>query len=151
MFTDKQIFAERLVYARYNPCTSIIQFRSVTQSCLNLCDPMDCTMPGFPVHHHLPELDQTRVHLVSDATQPSHALSSPSPPAFRIFSKCVSSSHQVAKVLEFQLHHHFFQWIFSTDLLRTDWFDLLAVQGTLKSLLQQTVQKHQFFSAQVSL
>ena len=57
---------------------------SVAQSCLTLCDPMDCSTPGFPVLHHLPELAQTHVHLVGDAIQPSHPLLSPSPPAFNL-------------------------------------------------------------------
>jgi len=60
------------------------QFSSVAQSCPTLCDPMDCSMPGFPVHHQLPELAQTHVHQVSDAIQPSHPLFSPSPPAFHL-------------------------------------------------------------------
>ena len=62
----------------------IVQFSSVAQSCPTLCDPMDCSMPGFPVHRQLPELAQTHVHRVSDAIQPSHPLSSPSPPAFTL-------------------------------------------------------------------
>ena len=83
--------------------------------------PMDCSTPGFPVHHHLPELPQTHVHWVSDAIQPSHPLSSPSP-AFNLSQhQClfqwVSSSHQVAKVLELQLQHQSFQWIFRADFL----------------------------------
>ena len=99
-----------------------IQFSSVTQSCLTLCHPMDCSTPGLPVHHHLLELTQTHVFWVSDATQPSHALSSPLPPAFNLphnqgLFQWVSSSHQVAKVLEFELQHQSFQWIFRTDLL----------------------------------
>ena len=89
------------------------QFSSVTQSCLILCNLMDCSTPGFPVHHQLLELDQTYVHRVSDAIQPSHPLSSPSPPALNLSQhqdlfKWVSSSHQVAKVLEFQLQHQTF-------------------------------------------
>ena len=95
---------------------------SVTQSCPTLCDPMDCSMPGFLVLHHLLQLIQTHVHWVSDTTQPSHPLSSPSPPAFNFSQhqglfKWVSSSHQVAKVLEFQLQHQSFQWSPRTDLL----------------------------------
>ena len=95
---------------------------SVTQSCPTLYDPMDCSMPSLPVHHQLLEFTQTHVHWVSDAIQPSHPLSSPSPPAFNLFQhqglfKWVNSSHQVAKVLEFQLQHQFFQWIFRTDFL----------------------------------
>ena len=65
-------------------CVCIVQFSSVDQPCLTLCDPMDCSMPGFPVHHQLPELTQTYIHRVSDAIQPSHPLLSPSPPAFNL-------------------------------------------------------------------
>ena len=97
------------------------QFSSVTQSCPTLCNPMDCSMPGLPVHHQIPELAQTHVHRVDDAIQPSHPLSSPS--AFNLSQnqdlfQGVSSSHQMAKVLEFQLQHQSFQWIFITDCLR---------------------------------
>ena len=100
----------------------IPQFSSVTQSCPTLCDPMDCSMPSLPVHHQLPELTQTHVHCVSDAIQPSHPLSSPSPPTFNLSQhqglfQWVGSLHQVAKVLEFQLQHHSFQWIFRTELI----------------------------------
>ena len=106
-----------------------------------LFDPMDCSTPGLPVHHQLPAFTQTHVHRVGDAIQPSHPLSSPSPPAFNLSQhqglfKWVSSSHQVAKLMEFQLQHQFFQWMFRTNFFRMDWLDLLAVQGTLKSLLQ---------------
>ena len=122
-----------------------MHFSSVTQSSPTLCNPMDCSMPGFPVHHHLPEPAQTHVHWVGDAIQPSQTLSSSSP-AFSLSQhqglfQWVSSSHQVAKVLEFQFQHQSFQWIFRTDSFRTDWFDLLAVQGTLKSLLQHHSSK----------
>ena len=87
-----------------------------------LYDPMDCCTPGFHVNHQLPEFTQTHVHWVSDAIQPSHPLSSPSPPAFNLYQhqglfQWVHSSHQVAKVLEFKLHHQSFQWIFRTDFL----------------------------------
>ena len=94
-------------------------FSSVTQSCPTLCNPMDCSMPGFPVHHQLQELAQTRVHQVGDAIQPTHPLSSPSLPVFLAhhqgLCKWVSSLHHVVKVLEFQLQHQSFQWIFRTD------------------------------------
>ena len=101
---------------------SSVQFSSVAQSCLTLCDPIDCSMPGFPVHHQLPELAQTHVHLVGDAIQPSHPLLAPSPHAFNLpqhqgLFQWVSSSHQVAKVLEFQLQYQCFQQIFRTDFL----------------------------------
>ena len=102
-----------------------VQFSSVTQSCPTLCNPMDCSTPGFPVHHQLPDLAQTHVHWVGDAIQLSHPLSSPPPPAFNLSQhqglfKWVSSSNQLAKVLEFQLQHQSFQWIFRTGFLQ-DW------------------------------
>ena len=94
---------------------------SFTQSCLTLCHPMDYSTPGFPDHYQLPELTQTHVHWVCDAIQPAHPLSSPSPPAFSLSQhqglfQWVSSSHEVAKVLEFQLEHQFFQRAPMTDL-----------------------------------
>ena len=84
--------------------------QSVTQSCLTLCDPMNCSTPGLPVHLQLQESTQTHIHWVGDVIQPSHPLSSPSPPALNLpqhqgLFKCVSSSHRVAKALEFQLQH----------------------------------------------
>ena len=109
----------------YTCSVSVYSFSRVrlVQSCPTLRDPMDCSTPGFPVHRQLPELAQTHVHWVGDAIQRSHPLSSPSPPAFNLSQhqglfKWVSSSHQVAKVLEFQLQHQSFQWTFRTDLLQ---------------------------------
>ena len=101
----------------------LLQFSSVTQLCLTLCEPMDCSMPGFPVHHQLPEFTQTHIYQVSDAIQPSHPLSSPSPTALNLSQhqglfQWVSSSHQVAKVLELQLQHQYFQWTPRADLLQ---------------------------------
>ena len=100
---------------------SIVQFSSVAQSCPTLWNPMDCSMPGLPVHHQLPELAQTHVHHVSDAIWPPHPLSSPSPPAPNLSSIRVFSKESVlcllAKVLEFQLQHQSFQWIFRVDFL----------------------------------
>ena len=92
-----------------------VQFSSVAQSCPTLCEPMDCSTPGLPVHHQLPEFIQTHVHWVGNAKQPSHPLSTPSPFTFNLSQyQClfqwVSSSHQVAKVLELQLQHHSFLW-----------------------------------------
>ena len=86
---------------------SWVQFSSVAQSCLTLCDPINCSTPGLPVHHQLLEFTQTHVHRVSDAIQPSHPLSSPSPPVpnpsqHQSLFQWVNSSHEVAKVLEFQ-------------------------------------------------
>ena len=88
--------------------TVSVQFTSVTQSCPTLCDPMNHSMPGLPVHHQIPEFTQTHVHRVGDAIQPSHPLSSPSPPApnpsqHQSLFQRVNSLHEVAKVLEFQL------------------------------------------------
>ena len=102
---------------------------------------MDCSTPGFPVLHQLPELAQTHVHQVNDVIQSSHPLSSPSPPALSLSQhqglfQWVSSLHQNIMVLELQLQHQSFQWISGLISFRMDWLDLLAVQGTLKSLLQ---------------
>ena len=98
------------------------QFSSVAQSFLTLCDPMKGSMPGLPVHHKLPEFTQTHVHRVSDAIQPSHPLSSPSPAPnpsqHHGLFQWVNSSHEVAKVLEFQPQHQSFQWTPRTDLLQ---------------------------------
>ena len=111
-----------------NRAPVLYAFQLIVQSLLNrvwLCDPINCSTPGFPVRHQLPELAQTHVHQISDAIQPSHSLSSPSPPAFNpsqhqgLF-QWVSSSHQVAKVLELQLQPQSFQWRFRTDFL-LDW------------------------------
>ena len=126
--------------------TLLALFSSVAQLCLTLCNPMDCSTPGFHVLHQLPELAQTHVHQVGDAIQPPYPLSSPSPPAFNLSQhhdlfQWNSSLHQVAKVLEFQYQHQSFQWIFRTDSFRIDWFHLHAVQGTLKSLLQHHSSK----------
>ena len=103
----------------------VTQFSSVAQLFLTPCDPMDCSMPAFPVHDQLPEFTQTHVHWVGDAIQPSHPLLSASPPAFNLSQhqglfKWVSSSHQVAKGLEFQLQQQSFQWVFRTDFSK-DW------------------------------
>ena len=100
---------------------SVAMFCSVTKSCLILCDPVDCSVPGFPVLHYLPEFAQTHVHWVNDAIQPSHSLLSPSPPPFDLFQhqglfQWVSTSHQVAKILELQ--HQSFQWVFREFPLR---------------------------------
>ena len=92
----------------FNSRFDTTQFSSVAQLCPTLCDPMNCSTPGIPVHHQLLEFTQTHVHRVSDAIQPSHSLSFPSPPApnpsqHQSLLQSVNSSHEVAKVLEFQL------------------------------------------------
>ena len=119
----------------------------VTQLCPTLCDPMNCSTPGLPVHHQLPEFTQTHDHQVGDAIQPSHPLSSPSPPAsnestlrmrwpkYWSFSFSISPSNEHPGLISF----------------RMDWLDLPAVQGTLSRVFSNTtVQKHQFFGAQPS-
>ena len=103
--------------------TGSVQFSSVAQSCSTLCDPMNHSIPGLPVHYQHPEFTQTHVHWVGDAIQPSHPLSSPSPPApspsqHQSLFQWVNSSHEVAKVLEFQLQHHSFQRTPRADLLQ---------------------------------
>ena len=133
---------------------SSVQFSSVTQSCPTLCEPMDCSTPGFPVHYLLPEFTQTHVHRVGDATlilcyplllPPSifpsiRVFSNESVfhirwPKYRSFNFSISPSSEYSGLIPF----------------RTIWLDLLVVQGTLKSLLQHHSSKHQFFSAHLSL
>ena len=127
---------------------------SVTPSCPPPFDPLDCSMPGFPVLHHLPELAQTHVHRVSHAMKPSHPRSSPSPPFFSLSQhhgllKWVTSSHRVVKVLELQ--HQPFQWIQDWSPLGwTGWISLQS-KGLSRVFFHTTVQKHQFFYAQPSL
>ena len=140
------------------PLLLMVQFSSVALSCMILCDPMDCSTLGLPVHHQFPEFTQTHVHLVGDAIQPSHPLSSPSPPAFILSQhqglfKGVSSSHQVAKVLKLckasasalpmNIQARF-------PLGWTGWISLLF-KGLSRVFSNTTVQKYQFFSTQLSL
>ena len=113
---------------------------SVATSCPTLLSPTDCSTPDFSVLYHLPEFAQICVHRVGDAIQPSHPLLPPFPPALNLsqhqgFFQCISSSHQVAKVLEFQLSISSSNEYSGLISFRVDWFDLPAVQGTLKSLL----------------
>ena len=127
-----------------------VQFTSVAQSFPTLCSPMNRSTPGLPVHHQLLEFTQTHVHQVGDAIQPSHPLSSPSPPApntspYQGLLQWISSSHEVAKVLEFQLQHQSFQWTPKIISFRMYWLDILAVQGTLNSLLQHQSSKASIF------
>ena len=116
-----------------------VQFSSVSQLCPTLCNPMDGSTPGLPVHHQCPELTQTHVHQVSDAIQPSHLLSAPSPPpsvfsSIRVFSKESVLHIRWPKYWSFSFSispFNEYSWLIS---FRIDWFDLLAVQRTLKSL-----------------
>ena len=139
-----------------------VQFSSVAQSCSTLCDPMNRHMPGLPVHHQILEFTQAHVHQVSDAIQPSHPLSSPSPPAPN------PSQHQSLFSNESTLHMRWLKyWSFSFSIIpskdipglisfRMDWLDLLAIQGALKSLLQHHSSKASillcsvFFTVQLS-
>ena len=133
-----------------------VQFSSVTQSSSNLCDPMNCSTPGLPVLHQLPEATQTHVHWVDNAIQLSHPLSSPSPPAFNLSQhqglfKWLSSLHQVAKVLEFQLQHQSSNE--HPGLISLGWTDWISLHSKRLSRVfsNTTVQKHQFFGTQLSL
>ena len=118
------------------------KFSSVQSlSCVWLCKPKDWRTPGLPVHHQLPELAQAHVHRVSDAIQPFHPLLTPSPPAFKLSQhqglfKWVSHSQQVARLWKFQVQHHPSNEYSGLISFRIDCLDLLAVQGTLKGLLQ---------------
>ena len=133
------------------------------QSCPSLCDPMDCSTPGLPVHYQLPELAQTHAHGVTGAVQPSHPLPSPSPPAFK-FSSIRGFSSELAFLIRWP---KFWSFSFSISIstsneysglisFKIDWFDLLAVQGTLKSFLQHhsskalILQHSAFFMVQLS-
>ena len=137
----------------YNtPQFSSVQFsRSIVS---HSCDPMDCSTPGLPVHHQLLEFTQTHVHWIGDPIQPSHPLSSPSPLAFNLYRhqglfQWVSSSNQVAKVLEFQFQHQSFQWLFWFPLEWRGWISLQSKELS-RVFSNTTVQKHQFFGAQLS-
>ena len=128
-----------------------VQFSRSVES--DSCNPMDCNTPGFPVHHQLPDLAQTRAHWVGDAIWPSHPLSSPSSPAFNLSQhQClfqwVSSSRQVAKVLEFQLPASVFPMNFR-DWFPLGWTGLISLQSKRLSRVfsNNTGQKHQFFGA----
>ena len=122
------------------------QFSSVTQSCPTFCDPMNCSTPGLPVHHQLLEFTQIHVHRVSDAIQPSHPLSSifllpPTPPNSRVFSNdlaiCIRWSKYWCFIFSISPSNEYSGLI----SFRMDWLDLLAVQGTFKSLLQHHISK----------
>ena len=133
-------------YRHFQQCRNIEELSSVAQSCPTLYDPMDCSMPGLPVHCQFLEFTQTHVHWVGDAIQPSHLLSSPSPPAFNLSQHhslfhWVSSLHQVAKLLEFSFNISSSNEYSGLISFRMHWLDLLAVQGTLKSLLQHHSSK----------
>ena len=123
-----------------------VQFSSVTQSCPTLCDPMNCSTPGLPVHHQLSEFTQTLVHRVSDAIQPSHTLSSPSPPSpippsIRVFSNESTLHMRWPKYWNFSFSISPFKEHPGLISFRMDCLDILAVRGALKSLLQHHSSK----------
>ena len=129
-----------------------VQFNLVAQSCMTLCDPMDCSTPGFPVHHQLLELSQTYVHRVGDAIQPSHPLSSPSPPTFNL------SQHQDLFMSQFFVSDRVAASASVLPMNIQDWFPLgwtgwisLQSKGLLRVFSNTIVQKHQFFGTQLSL
>ena len=142
------------------PCwvSSSVQFSC---SVVTLCEPVDCSTPGLPVHHQLPEFTQTHVHQVSDAIQPSHPLPSPSPPTFNLSSIKVFSNESVPCIRWPKYWSFSFSISLSNEYsglisFKMDWLDLLAVQGTLKSLLQHhgskasILQHSAFFIVQLS-
>ena len=142
IWLKKRVFT---CFQRVSSQILISQFNSVTQSCSTLCDPMNQSTPGLPVHHQLPESTQTHAHWVGDAIQPSHPLSSPSP-ALNL-SQHQGLSNESALRIKWPKY-----WSFSFNIspsnehpemisFRMDWLDVLAVQGTLKSLLQHHSSK----------
>ena len=154
LLLNKYLFCEAVKKTK-NICS--VQFSSVSQSCLTLCDPMNHSMPGLPIHHQLPEFTQTVVHWVSDAIQPSHPLLSPSLPSFSLsqhqgffhISQFFASGGQSigvsasASVLPVNIQDLF-------PLGWTDWISLLS-EGLKRMLSNTTVQRYQFFGAQLSL
>ena len=128
----------------------------VAKLCLTLCDPIDCSMSGFPVLHHLPEFAQTHVHWVGDATQPSHPLSAASRPVFSLAKNQVFPD-ELSLCIRWPKY-----WSFSFSIspsteysglisFRIDWFDLLAIKGFSKVFSSTTIQKCRFFGTQPSL
>ena len=133
-----------------------VQFSSVTQSCLTVCDRMDCSTPGFPVHHQLPEFTQIHVHWVGDPIQPSHPLSSSSPPALNlswywVFSRKAAPRIRWPKYWSFSFSISPSNEYSGLISFRMDWLISLLSKGLSRVFSNTTVQKHQFFSVQFSL
>ena len=150
----RQTFVDKVISLLFN---MLSKESEVSQSCPTLCNPMNCSTAGLPVNHKIPEFTQTHVHWVGDAIQPSHPLFSPSPLALKLSQHQSVFSNESALCIRWPKY-----WSFSFNIspsnehpgqisFRVDWLDLLAVQGTLKSLLQHHSSKHQFFGAQLSL
>ena len=136
--------------------SNMIQFSSVAQSCLAICDAMNCSTPGLPVHHQLSELAQTHVHQVGDTIQPSHPLLSPSPPAFNLSQHQVFSSESVPYIRWPKYWNFSFSISPSNEYsgliaFRIYWLESLQSKGLSRVFSNTIVQKHQFFSAQLSL
>ena len=157
----KRHWAFKILGCEYSDDNGQYLFSSVPRSCMTLCNPMNRSRPGLPVHHQLPEFTQTQVHQVGDAIQPSNALSSPSPPApnpsqHQGIFQWVSPSHQVAKYWSFSFNISPSNEHAGLISFRMDWLDLRAVQGTLKSLHQHhsskisILQRSVFFIVQLS-
>ena len=140
-----------------SPASTIsLKFSSVAQSCPTLCNPMNCSTPGLPVHHQLPEFTQAHIHWVGHAIQPSRPLSSPSPPALNLSQhqglfKWVSSLHQVAKYWSFSFNSSPSNERPGLIYSRMDWLISLWYKEPSRIFSNTTVQKHQFFGAQLSL
>ena len=140
-----------------SPASTIsLKFSSVAQSCPTLCNPMNCSTPGLPVHHQLPEFTQAHIHWVGHAIQPSRPLSSPSPPALNLSQhqglfKWVSSLHQVAKYWSFSFNSSPSNERPGLICFRMDWLISLWYKEPSRIFSNTTVQKHQFFGAQLSL
>ena len=147
------IWQNVVIHAKKSECYCC----SVAQLCPAVCNPTDCSTPGFPVLYYLSEFAQTHVHRVDDAIQLSHPLLPPSPPGFNLSQhkglfQWVSSSHQVAKILELQLQHQSFQWnIQGWFPLLTGLISLLSLKGLSRVFSSTTVRQHQFFGTQLSL
>ena len=141
IITNFDIVADGNICIQFNSITQVKYFCcccSVAKFCLTLCNSMDCSTPGFPVLHDLPEFTQIHVHWVGDATQPFHPLSPPSPlpsvfPTIKVFPNELSLRIKGPKYWELQFQNLSSQWIFRVDFFRIDWFDFLAVQETLKT------------------
>ena len=141
-------------FKRNEMINTTLLISSVVQLCLTLCHRTDCSTPGFPIHYQLPKPTQIHVHCISDAIQPSHPLLSPTPPAYNLPCIRVFSSESVLHIRWPNYSSFSFTISPSSEYsglisFSIDWLDLLAVQGTLKNLSNTTVQKYQFFSAQL--
>ena len=152
----RQKFTNFAIELGKNADITLLQFSSVAHSCLTLYNIMDCGMPGFSGHHQLLGLAQTHVHWVKDAIQLSHPLSSPTLPTFNLSQhqglfKWVSSWHQVAKVLELQLQHQIVLPMNIQNFFSLGWTGWISLQskGLSQVFSKTTVQKHQFFGAQL--